>query len=157
MSIMDNRAGPNNHTGPHWYGGPRFWFDIYLVQSMVRSKSVSKCKSDLGSDTGRAKTITDQNFSDQIRTGGSVYQKLCRSLAEIGQEPFQDTPTVGVLGKKQLEAAMNAQVAQQSSKMEKLNQVLLKSMTKMELKMEEQKKELDKAQKEFEVRLTQKV
>ena len=37
--------------------------------------------------------------------------------------------------------------------MEKLNQVLLKSMTKMELKIEEQKKELNKAQKELEVRL----
>ena len=52
-----------------------------------------------------------------------------------------------------MEAVMKAQVAKQSSNMEKLNQVLLKSMTKMELKIEEQKKELYKAQKEFEVRL----
>ena len=86
----------------------------------------------------------------------SDLSKICRSIAEIGQEPLQNTPTVGVLDKKQLEAAMKAQVANQSAKMEKLNQVLLKSMTKMELKIEEQKKELNKAQKEFEVRLTQK-
>ena len=44
---------------------------------------------------------------------------------------------------------MKAQVAKQSSKMEKL----LKSMTKMKLKIEEQKKELDKTQKDFEVRI----
>ena len=70
------------------------------------------------------------------------------SIAEIGQEPFQDTST-----KKQLEAVIKAQVANERSKTEKINQVLLKSMTKMELKIEEQQKELDMAQKELQVRL----
>ena len=116
-----------------------------------RYQNVNRTSDRTRAGPKQLRTKIFRTVPDQIRTGGSVYLKLCRSIVEIGQEPFQDIPTVGVLGKKQLEAAMNAQVAQQSSKMEKLNQVLLKSMTKMELKIEEQKKELDKAQKEFEV------
>ena len=76
------------------------------------------------------------------------YYKLCRSILEIGPETFQDTST-----KKKIEAAIKAQVANERSKMEKMYQALLKSMTEMELKMKEQKKELDIAQKELEVRL----
>ena len=28
LFCMDDRTGPNNCTGPNWYGGPRFWSDI---------------------------------------------------------------------------------------------------------------------------------
>ena len=36
FQIMDERTGPNNCTGPKWYGGPKFRSDIYLVRSVVR-------------------------------------------------------------------------------------------------------------------------
>ena len=171
---MDYRAGPNNHTGPNCYGGPRFtwsgpWSEVNRYQNVFVSETFRKYlvlrtvlnnfgpiyRSSDRTPTGLKQLRTNffRTLPDQIWTGGPIYLKICRSIAEIGQEPLQNTPTVGVLDKKQLEAAMKAQVANQSAKMEKLNQVLLKSMTKMKLKIEEQKKELDKNQKDFEVRI----
>ena len=36
LSTMDERTGPNNCTGPSWYGGPEFRSVFFLVRSVVR-------------------------------------------------------------------------------------------------------------------------
>ena len=34
---MDERTGPNNCTGPSWYGGTKFWSVFYLVRSVFQN------------------------------------------------------------------------------------------------------------------------